>query len=314
MIGSSPARTTSTSWTGPRRLCSRKQASLTPNLQEELARRLQDAHGFAVTTDPALLMRGTFWRLDRRGRRLLVAESAAPESRLFWMAHLVGQLEHRRMIDAEVHFGRFTTAEARALARVALGNYFAGALMFPYARFLEAAEGMRYDIERLQSRFGAGFEQVCHRAEHAPAARTARHPVLLRQDRYRRERAEAQQRDEVPILAPRRALPALERLPHVREPWAGARPARPHARRNCVPQHRADGHPRRRLPWGAPAGRRGRAGVRGRARRADCLRVRPGSIEWRCRNADRTRMPRLRKNRVPSSCRTASGSGAGLRQ
>lgn len=132
-------------------------------LQEQLVRRLQDTHGFAVTADPSLLLTGTFWRLDRRGRRLLLADTAAPESRVFWMAHLIGQLEQRRLIEAEVQSGRFSGAEARSLARVALGNYFAGALVFPYGPVLEAAEAVRYDIERLQGRFGASFEQVCHR-------------------------------------------------------------------------------------------------------------------------------------------------------
>jgi len=35
--------------------------------------------------------------------------------------------------------------------------------MMPYARFLKACEVTGYDIELLQRRFGAGFEQVAHR-------------------------------------------------------------------------------------------------------------------------------------------------------
>ena len=35
--------------------------------------------------------------------------------------------------------------------------------MMPYARFLRACEATGYDIELLQRRFGAGFEQVAHR-------------------------------------------------------------------------------------------------------------------------------------------------------
>ena len=33
----------------------------------------------------------------------------------------------------------------------------------PYRGFLDAAEAMAYDIERLAHRFGVGFEAVCHR-------------------------------------------------------------------------------------------------------------------------------------------------------
>ena len=44
-----------------------------------------------------------------------------------------------------------------------LANYFAGAVMMPYARFLEAAESTGHDLEVLAARFGASFEQVAHR-------------------------------------------------------------------------------------------------------------------------------------------------------
>jgi predicted transcriptional regulator len=46
---------------------------------------------------------------------------------------------------------------------VALASYFAGAVLMPYREFLRAAEALRYDIELLEHRFRASFEQVCHR-------------------------------------------------------------------------------------------------------------------------------------------------------
>ncbi len=132
-------------------------------LREDLTRRLRDRHGFTLTTDPSLLVEGTFWRIERRAKRLVFAESASPESRLFWMAHLLAQIEQRRLIDKEALAAQLSSDEARALARIGLANYFAGALIMPYTRFLDAAAETRYDIERLQGRFGASFEQVCHR-------------------------------------------------------------------------------------------------------------------------------------------------------
>ena len=57
----------------------------------------------------------------------------------------------------------FTSQEARGLARIGLANYFAGALIMPYGRFLAAAEARGYDIELLGYEFGVGFETVCHR-------------------------------------------------------------------------------------------------------------------------------------------------------
>jgi hypothetical protein len=49
------------------------------------------------------------------------------------------------------------------MARVALANYFAGAVLMPYGPFLKAVKAGRYDVELLSRRFQASFEQVCHR-------------------------------------------------------------------------------------------------------------------------------------------------------
>ena len=132
-------------------------------LREDLARRLGEAHGIAVEDDPSLLEEGTVWRLHRGAKRLKLAQGASWSSRVFWMAHILGQIECERVIDREVRRAQLSTGEAGSLARVGLANYFAGALMMPYRRFLAAAQATQHDIERLQSRFGASFEQVCHR-------------------------------------------------------------------------------------------------------------------------------------------------------
>ena len=54
-----------------------------------------------------------------------------------------------------------------------LAGYFAAAVMMPYDAFLEAAKELRYDLDLLGRRFGASFEQVCHRLTslNAPTAR-----------------------------------------------------------------------------------------------------------------------------------------------
>jgi predicted transcriptional regulator len=53
--------------------------------------------------------------------------------------------------------------EAREVAGIGLANYFAGAFLLPYRRFLAAAEAQRYDIDNLARRFEVGFETICHR-------------------------------------------------------------------------------------------------------------------------------------------------------
>ncbi len=132
-------------------------------LGEDLVRYLRDRHGITVDSDAALLTHGIVWKLNRATRRLTLAEEASVESRVFWMGHAVAQLEQRREIERVLRRAPLSTADATALARVGLANYFSGALMMPYARFLEEARAVRYDVARLQRRFGASFEQVCHR-------------------------------------------------------------------------------------------------------------------------------------------------------
>lgn len=77
----------------------------------------------------------------------------------------------RRLIDIELidplhrmtEDPRLGTAESRNLARQALADYAAAALLFPYAPFLKEAENLRYDIDRLGTRFGGSFPQIAQR-------------------------------------------------------------------------------------------------------------------------------------------------------
>ena len=49
------------------------------------------------------------------------------------------------------------------LIRIGLLNYTAGALLMPYAAFLDAARTLRHDMEAVAARFGVSFEQACNR-------------------------------------------------------------------------------------------------------------------------------------------------------
>ena len=291
--------TTSTRSTGPPKPCSRRRPSAARHCGRNLARRLSDAHGVTVEDDPSLLEEGTVWRLHRGAKRLLLAQGASWASRVFWMAHILGQLECERLIDREVRRARLSTEEACSLARVGLANYFAGALMMPYGRFLEAAQATQHDIERLQSRFGASFEQVCHRLSTMQRPGLARHTVLFRQDRHRRQRAETEQRDALPVRPLRRSLPAVERVSRLREPRADSGSARHHAGRRHLRERCPHREPTRRFPSGAPAVRRRRPRMRGAICNADGVRSGPRSQQSRSRRSDRSRLPRLREKRMP---------------
>ena len=94
----------------------------------------------------------------------LSLEDGLPRATLrFRLARRLAERELAGLIDEHLLDERLTGEEARALARGALASYAAGALLLPYDAFREAAEGLRYDIERLALRFDASFEQAAHR-------------------------------------------------------------------------------------------------------------------------------------------------------
>jgi len=102
-------------------------------------------------------------RFDPASRILGLSKMLPADSRNFQAAHQIGLLAADREIDMLVDEGDFTNEDGRTLARIALANYFAGALLMPYDTFHKAAKTHRYDVELLQHRFGVSFEQACHR-------------------------------------------------------------------------------------------------------------------------------------------------------
>jgi predicted transcriptional regulator/transcriptional regulator with XRE-family HTH domain len=100
---------------------------------------------------------------DRSSRTLALNARMEPSTQFFQIAgHLAG-MEQTTLLAQLLDAASFKTDEARAIARMGLTNYFAGALQMPYGDFLATAEAQRYDIEELSHRFGASLEQVSHR-------------------------------------------------------------------------------------------------------------------------------------------------------
>ena len=138
-------------------------AQLQRDLAAGLQARLAERHGIQVLTSDELDGIDRKRRFDERRRVLWLPEALSAGQRAFQMAAQLALLEQGGAIDSLVRHGRFSTTAAQDGARLALSNYFAGAVLMPYRGFLDAAEAMAYDIERLAHRFGVGFEAVCHR-------------------------------------------------------------------------------------------------------------------------------------------------------
>ncbi len=115
--------------------------------------------GISVEYDHGASLRG----YDPASKVVTLSATAAPETQRFQLLHQVALLTQPKLIDATLDFARFQSDEARAIARIGLANYFAGAALMPYTRFLAAAEECRHDLEILADQFGASIEQVAHR-------------------------------------------------------------------------------------------------------------------------------------------------------
>ena len=96
-------------------------------------------------------------------RQMWFQTSTIAATRQFQLARLFAEFASVEAIEAEVDPKILSSETARRLAHRALGSYLAGAIVFPYARFLEDAEALRYDIEALRQLYTASFEQVAHR-------------------------------------------------------------------------------------------------------------------------------------------------------
>lgn len=131
---------------------------------EGLEKRLAHAHGIRIVRSA--------WndggaegqrRFDPAQKILTLSPHLTAGQAAFQMATQIAFLEAASLIDAQAGDAGLSGEEARRLARIGLANYFAGALVLPYARFLEQAERLRYDIELLGRSFGVGFETAAHR-------------------------------------------------------------------------------------------------------------------------------------------------------
>jgi predicted transcriptional regulator/transcriptional regulator with XRE-family HTH domain len=135
----------------------------TEDLYPGLIRHLEKSHGIKVQIVPWGDQKGTLRRYDPERKVLTLSELLPTRSRTFQLAYQLGVLTLKDRLDALTADPYLTTTESRTLAKVALANYFAGAVLMPYGTFLKAAQGERYDVDVLGRRFRVGFEQVCHR-------------------------------------------------------------------------------------------------------------------------------------------------------
>jgi XRE family transcriptional regulator, fatty acid utilization regulator len=134
-----------------------------PDIYGAIAERLRTRHQIAIRILPVDVMPGQLRRFDIHARQIQISEMLGPGSRTFQVAIMLAQIEARTEIDALVAGAGFANVDAERLYRRHLEQYFAAALIMPYARLLRACEATGYDLPLLQARFGVGFEPLAHR-------------------------------------------------------------------------------------------------------------------------------------------------------
>ncbi|MEE9322880.1 MAG: short-chain fatty acyl-CoA regulator family protein [Granulosicoccus sp.] len=133
------------------------------NMEDELTKYLQQQYGVNrvyIDGDDSRLSTSKF----NKETRTLTLSMLLPQSRrCFHLANHLCRLEHDALLDRIVASANFSTQEANSICRIGLANYFAAALLMPYQIFLDEAQRYKYDIAKLEMRFGVTFESICHR-------------------------------------------------------------------------------------------------------------------------------------------------------
>jgi XRE family transcriptional regulator, fatty acid utilization regulator len=137
---------------------------LTDDLYAALKARLVTRHGISVRVVRVSEMPRSLRQYDQQGRAVWLSEALDHPNRVFQLVHVLGLIEYRDRLDALLELSGIDSKQGRARCLVELTNYFAAAVLMPYAAFLAEARASKYDFDYLATRFGVSFEQACHRA------------------------------------------------------------------------------------------------------------------------------------------------------
>ncbi len=124
---------------------------------------LLERHGVSVEIAGDLSQDSGASFYDETKRHLILSMSLPGPSINFHLALLVGQLSYSGVFESLVEDKLLQTDAAKNRTKAALASYFAGACLLPYTEFLQAAQESRYNLELLEQKFSASFEQICHR-------------------------------------------------------------------------------------------------------------------------------------------------------
>ncbi|MCJ8309778.1 MAG: short-chain fatty acyl-CoA regulator family protein [Hyphomicrobiales bacterium] len=126
--------------------------------------RLRDRLGLEVNLASVDQLQNSLRLYDSASNKILLSEALDYPNRVFQLLHVACLVEKNDLLDDIIDQSGITDERGRARCRVELANYYAAAITMPYGPFLEEALSSKYDFDHLATRFGASFEQACHRA------------------------------------------------------------------------------------------------------------------------------------------------------
>jgi len=115
--------------------------------------------GFSVIIESDSVLRSC----DTLMQEVRVSSRVPSATQRFQLLHQIALITQNDLLEVTLDLARFQTDEARAIAKIGLANYFAGAALLPYSEFLKEAQNCRHDLEKLADTFDASIEQVAHR-------------------------------------------------------------------------------------------------------------------------------------------------------
>ncbi|MEQ8481138.1 MAG: short-chain fatty acyl-CoA regulator family protein [Hoeflea sp.] len=102
-------------------------------------------------------------RFDPVSRVLWLNPRSPASTQAFQIACQIALIEHDGLMRSIIDDARFRSADAGAICRIGLANYFAGAAILPYGEFSSTARELRHDLVLIADRFSTSLEQVAHR-------------------------------------------------------------------------------------------------------------------------------------------------------
>lgn len=133
------------------------------DLHQSLVGYLKDVSDIRVVTTDEMKNADAITRFSDSTRTLSISNLQPRSSQSFQLAHQIGQIEHGSDIAMIAADANFKSRDAEAICKIGLANYFAGATILPYKKFLNYSRQARYDLQIIARHFGTSLQQVAHR-------------------------------------------------------------------------------------------------------------------------------------------------------